>query len=67
MTKFVKKLLNNECKCALLGHVGDGNLHFCLMLDPKKADMIENLMEPAIFKWMRKFKGSISAEHGIGF
>ncbi|PWZ03317.1 putative DLD2-D-lactate dehydrogenase [Testicularia cyperi] len=48
------------------GHIGDGNLHINIVAksyDPK----IENIIEPYIYEWTSKVKGSVSAEHGLGY
>ncbi len=52
------------------GHVGDGNLHFNLS-QPAGADPADFLahthaLETAVYGIVRRFRGSISAEHGIG-
>lgn len=47
------------------GHLGDGNLHLnvsCARYD----SAIEELLEPWVYEWTAKHKGSISAEHGLG-
>ncbi|MCC6557956.1 MAG: FAD-binding oxidoreductase [Polyangiaceae bacterium] len=55
---------------ALFGHIGDGNLHVNVMkpdgLD--KAEFLKRTHEAdhAIFSLVKRHKGSISAEHGIG-
>ena len=54
----------------VFGHIGDGNLHINL-LKPKEMEIAEfkNLCAKAdanLFGWIRKFEGSVSAEHGIG-
>jgi len=55
---------------ALFGHIGDGNLHVNIMkpdaLD--KADFLARTHDAdhAMFELVRKYHGSISAEHGIG-
>jgi FAD/FMN-containing dehydrogenase len=52
------------------GHVGDGNLHMNVMPPPGLADAeAEALLaraETAIFEQVDAFRGTISAEHGIG-
>ncbi|XP_059048288.1 D-2-hydroxyglutarate dehydrogenase, mitochondrial-like [Achroia grisella] len=48
------------------GHVGDGNIHINITV-PEYSKQIASLMEPFIFEEVSKLKGSISAEHGIGF
>lgn len=54
----------------LFGHIGDGNLHINYV-SPKSRDSQEfhkeaRAIEEDVFKLLAKFKGSISAEHGIG-
>jgi FAD/FMN-containing dehydrogenase len=55
---------------ALFGHIGDGNLHVNVMKpdDLDRAEFLRRTREadPAIFSLVKKHKGSISAEHGIG-
>nr|CAD7429050.1 unnamed protein product [Timema monikensis] len=46
--------------------IGDGNLH--LNVTSKEFDQeIFGLIEPFVFEWTSKLRGSVSAEHGIGF
>jgi len=48
------------------GHMGDGNLH--LNVTAAKYDSeIMSLLEPWLWEHTRGLRGSISAEHGIGF
>ena len=52
------------------GHLGDGNIHYNV-LQPIGADKDEYLkhwdeMNAAVFAVVKKYAGSISAEHGIG-
>lgn len=37
------------------------------MTSPKYDQNIMDLIEPFIYDWVAKHKGSISAEHGLGF
>lgn len=53
----------------IVGHVGDGNYHLCLMFDPNDADelkrakgMVERLNQRAI-----AYGGTCTGEHGIGY
>ncbi|XP_069692075.1 D-2-hydroxyglutarate dehydrogenase, mitochondrial isoform X1 [Periplaneta americana] len=48
------------------GHVGDGNLHLNIT-SPEFDHSILDIIEPFVFEWTSKLKGSVSAEHGIGF
>ena len=52
------------------GHLGDGNIHYNV-LQPDGADKADYLahwdaMNAAIFAVVKKYGGSISAEHGVG-
>jgi FAD/FMN-containing dehydrogenase len=53
------------------GHVGDGNLHFNLSEPPGGGDRtafmaLQEALGNAVHGCVREFRGSISAEHGIG-
>jgi len=49
------------------GHLGDGNLHLNVGLkDERDNQEVEELLEPYVYEWTAKRKGSISAEHGLG-
>lgn len=48
------------------GHMGDSNLH--LNVAVRSYDKrVEKVLEPYIYQWIQKRRGSISAEHGLGF
>ena len=54
----------------MFGHVGDGNLHFN-MQEPEGADgkaflKQADTVHEIVYRHIAAFKGSISAEHGIG-
>ncbi|KAL4155259.1 hypothetical protein PRNP1_007369 [Phytophthora ramorum] len=47
------------------GHMGDCNLH--LNISTREYDeKVFNALEPYVFEWTSKYRGSISSEHGIG-
>ncbi len=52
----------------ILGHVGDGNFHATVFVDPEDADEVARSQE--FLGWMNdlalKLGGTISGEHGIG-
>ncbi|MGB5101863.1 MAG: FAD-binding oxidoreductase [Steroidobacteraceae bacterium] len=52
------------------GHVGDGNLHFNVSepLGGERAAFMahEHAIQAAVYALVQRFRGSISAEHGIG-
>ena len=47
------------------GHVGDSNLHLNIATRWFDKD-VEKSLEPFVYEWIAKRKGSISAEHGLG-
>ncbi len=47
------------------GHVGDFNLHLNLAM-PKFSERGLALVEPFIYDYTERYKGSVSAEHGVG-
>jgi FAD/FMN-containing dehydrogenase len=59
-----------DWEIALFGHIGDGNLHVNIMKpdDLDKATFLAKTHEAdhTMFELVRKYHGSISAEHGIG-
>ncbi|CAE8621263.1 unnamed protein product [Polarella glacialis] len=48
------------------GHVGDGNLHLNIT-SPQYEEAIADLLEPWLWEQVAAARGSISAEHGVGF
>ncbi|XP_013396492.1 D-2-hydroxyglutarate dehydrogenase, mitochondrial isoform X3 [Lingula anatina] len=48
------------------GHLGDGNLHFNVTT-PEYDKEVLGLIEPYIYEWTSQVRGSVSAEHGLGF
>lgn len=74
---FVKKLetlvashVQDEITIVLFGHIGDGNLHINYVAPrdiPAQAFHSKaRKIEERVFELLTEFKGSISAEHGIG-
>ncbi|KAK7694538.1 hypothetical protein QCA50_001724 [Cerrena zonata] len=47
------------------GHVGDGNLHLNIVATNYTPE-IEAALEPFVYELVAKYKGSVSAEHGVG-
>ncbi|XP_011643622.1 D-2-hydroxyglutarate dehydrogenase, mitochondrial [Pogonomyrmex barbatus] len=48
------------------GHLGDGNIHVQVSI-PEYYNDVAAQLEPFIFEYVSQCRGSISAEHGIGF
>ena len=54
-------------KCTVgYGHIGDGNLHLNIVGETHSKQLLQ-LIEPFVFEWTARHRGSISAEHGLGF
>ncbi|OBZ79472.1 D-lactate dehydrogenase [cytochrome] 2, mitochondrial [Grifola frondosa] len=47
------------------GHVGDGNLHLNVVASEYTPE-IEAALEPFVYELVATYRGSVSAEHGIG-
>ena len=56
-------------RIACFGHVGDGNIHVNILLDPTDAAAVRRARdaERQLFDAVLALEGSISGEHGIGF
>jgi len=54
-----------EAKVYSFGHLGDDNLHLNVT-SPTFNQAIKDRIEPYVYEWTSKHRGSISAEHGIG-
>ncbi|KAG8197492.1 hypothetical protein JTE90_007231 [Oedothorax gibbosus] len=67
LVKVMRRRLGTKVtRCVGYGHLGDGNVHF--NATTKEFDLeVLNLIEPFIYEWTVQRKGSISAEHGIGY
>lgn len=48
------------------GHMGDGNLHINVQVKAEDYLVYRPKIEAIVYDWVRKCRGSISAEHGIG-
>ncbi|KAL1491329.1 hypothetical protein ABEB36_011940 [Hypothenemus hampei] len=48
------------------GHLGDGNIHFQVSCREFSQEILQKI-EPFVYEYTSKLRGSISAEHGIGF
>ncbi|XP_024613171.1 D-2-hydroxyglutarate dehydrogenase, mitochondrial isoform X1 [Neophocaena asiaeorientalis asiaeorientalis] len=48
------------------GHLGDGNLHLNVTAEAFSPSLLGTL-EPYVYEWTARQRGSVSAEHGLGF
>lgn len=69
LQKLISKLPNNY-ELIYFGHIGDGNLHINLLKpNEESAESFQSTykqLDLKIFDLIKKYKGSISAEHGVG-
>ncbi|RUS80053.1 hypothetical protein EGW08_012170 [Elysia chlorotica] len=61
-----ERVKNHAIRTVAYGHVGDGNLHLNFTT-AEYCPATMALIEPFIYDWVAKHRGSISAEHGLGF
>ena len=67
LTNVIRKKTEGLAYTTGYGHIGDGNIHINVgVFDKKNNEIVEEILEPFIFQWLRERKGSISAEHGLG-
>jgi FAD/FMN-containing dehydrogenase len=59
------RAIDARCDNVVYGHVGDGNLHVSVHVPRDRPDA-ERLIEEAVYGLVGRYRGSISAEHGIG-
>ena len=62
------KLRDKASKVSGYAHIGDGNLHLNIVVDPKYDwHKVQAEIEPFLIDYVISHRGSISAEHGIGY
>ncbi|KAJ8971406.1 hypothetical protein NQ317_005522 [Molorchus minor] len=63
----MRSRMGNRCERVFgYGHLGDSNLHLQIQMKEYSQEL-RALAEPYIYKRTAELKGSISAEHGMGF
>jgi FAD/FMN-containing dehydrogenase len=57
-----------EARPFTFGHIGDGNLHFAIQAPGHDVALLaaREAIEAAVYEETARFRGSISAEHGLG-
>ncbi|KAF7828918.1 D-2-hydroxyglutarate dehydrogenase, mitochondrial [Senna tora] len=65
LVEEMRTRLGNVANVVGYGHLGDGNLHLNISA-PQYDDKILSQIEPYVYEWTSKHRGSISAEHGLG-
>lgn len=65
LVEEMRGCLGAEANVVAYGHLGDGNLHLNISTR-QYDDSILTKIEPFVYEWTSKHRGSISAEHGLG-
>jgi FAD/FMN-containing dehydrogenase len=60
------RAIDSRCDLLVFGHLADGNLHLAVHSPPDRPDTF-HAIEQAVYGAVGRFRGSISAEHGIGW
>lgn len=55
-----------EHRLWIFGHLGDGNLHLAVQVRPENYLILRPQIEALVYGGLKRFCGSVSAEHGIG-
>ncbi|WP_241505745.1 FAD-binding oxidoreductase [Parahaliea mediterranea] len=50
----------------VFGHLGDGNLHLAVQVPVAEGEQWRHTVESLVYAPLEAFRGSVSAEHGIG-
>ncbi|KAJ7324953.1 hypothetical protein JRQ81_017973 [Phrynocephalus forsythii] len=66
VTEMRSRLGNSAKNVVGYGHLGDGNLHLNITTESYSHALLDAI-EPYVYEWTSKHRGSISAEHGLGF
>ena len=56
----------NATRISGYGHIGDSNIHLNICAAEYNKE-VHGLIEPYVYEYTAGLKGSVSAEHGIGF
>nr|XP_039266939.1 D-2-hydroxyglutarate dehydrogenase, mitochondrial-like [Styela clava] len=66
IVNIMRKRMGDDCTVYGYGHLGDGNLHLNVVSKEYDANILAQI-EPFVYDYTASLKGSISAEHGLGF
>ncbi len=72
MDRFVAEVqaaalaVDPRCDLLVFGHMADGNLHLAVHAPPDRPEAFDAI-EQAVYGVVGRYRGSVSAEHGIGW
>lgn len=55
-----------DCTALVYGHLGDGNLHVIAHVAGAADDDARQAIDAMVYDLVRRYRGAVSAEHGIG-
>lgn len=63
-----REIAASPLQCSIIGHVGDGNFHVIMMVDPADTQEIAQAeqLNAAIVELAQQMDGTCTGEHGIG-
>lgn len=64
--KMIERLGSDATRISGYGHIGDGNIHLNISVPKFRPDVLKKI-EPYVYELTSQLKGSVSAEHGVGF
>lgn len=56
----------SEAESLYFGHIGDSNLHIVVHVPGTRESFPKDEVDALVYELLRKYQGSVSAEHGIG-
>jgi D-lactate dehydrogenase (cytochrome) len=61
-------LLGSPLPCPIVGHVGDGNFHVAMLIDPEKPEELQEAerLNRRVVQRALAMGGTCTGEHGIG-
>ncbi|MEJ6000163.1 FAD-binding oxidoreductase [Paucibacter soli] len=62
----LSRLLGDAHRLWIFGHLGDGNLHLVVQLQPQAYTAARPQVDALVYAPLAALRGSVSAEHGIG-
>ncbi|EJE53358.1 FAD/FMN-dependent dehydrogenase [Acidovorax sp. CF316] len=68
VTETERNIMESPLPCPIVGHVGDGNFHVAILIDPEKPEELEEAerLNRLIVQRALQMNGTCTGEHGVG-
>lgn len=66
MSDALQQEIGEDHRLFVFGHLGDGNLHVVVQIPPERYAAEKPRVEALVYRGLDRYRGSVSAEHGIG-